>query len=204
MLRGEKQSGFTLIELMVVLSIAAIVLTLSTPLSNLFQNNRVSAQVREFVSALNLARGTAISQGMCTSLCISDGNNPPGCRATTNDDDIETWNQGWLVFTDADCDATLDGGTDTLVRQFDGLPTGYTLRVQSTNNGDGEDNDNRETITYRASGIANTSAGTWTLCGPSGQDIHKRGIDIAVSGRVRSLTVAEANNDANINLRACP
>ena len=204
MFRGEKQSGFTLIELMVVLAIAAIVITLSTPLSNLFQQNRISSQVREFAGALNLARGAAISRGSCVSLCISDGNNPAGCRAATIDDDQESWNDGWLVFTDTNCNAGIDAGdNDTVLKQYDGLPNGYSLRVQSTNNGDGESNDNRETITYQPSGIARNSAGTWTLCDPSGRSAFKRGIDISVSGRVQSLKVDDANNQG-IALADCP
>jgi type IV fimbrial biogenesis protein FimT len=202
MLRGEKQQrGFTLIELMVVLAIAVIVVTLSTPLSSMFQQNRVSSQVRAFAGALNLARSTAITEGTCTSLCISDGGNPADCKNTTADETIEAWNDGWLVFTDANCDATIDVGDDTLLLQFAGLPEGYTLRIEST---DDENKNDRETITYQPSGLASSSAGTWTLCAPSGRDDLKRGIDISISGRVQSLTVEDANGDENINLADCP
>jgi type IV fimbrial biogenesis protein FimT len=184
-----------------------IVITLSTPLSSMFQQNRVSTQVREFVGALNLARGTAISRGACTSLCISNGNNPPGCTAANfNGDALENWNQGWLVFTDANCNAQIDAGApdnDTILKQFAGLPNNYHLIIESTNNGQGQGNNDRETITYQASGIANTSVGTWTLCTPSGDDALKRGIDISFSGRVQSLTVQQAVQQG-VALADCP
>lgn len=202
MLRGEQQSGLTLIELMVVLAITAIIITLSTPLSDLLQQNRISSQVREFAGALNLARGSAVSGGTCASLCIWDGNNPADCRAPTNDDDQESWDAGWLVFSDTNCNAAIDAG-DVILKQFAALPDGFSLRVQSTNNNAGGSNDNRETITYQPSGIARNSVGTWTLCDPSGNVNFKRGIDISVTGRVQSLTDDEANGQG-IVLANCP
>ena len=53
----KKQNGFTLVELMIGLAIAAIVLSIGVPsFGDLMRNNRMTTQVNELVGALNLAR----------------------------------------------------------------------------------------------------------------------------------------------------
>lgn len=60
----EKRRGFTLIELLVTIVVLAVLLTLAAPsFRDVIQNNRVTAQANELVSALNLARSEAVKQG---------------------------------------------------------------------------------------------------------------------------------------------
>lgn len=61
--------GFTLLELMVALTVLAILLSVGVPSFATFtQNNRVTTQTNELVSALNLARSEAIRRGAPTTV----------------------------------------------------------------------------------------------------------------------------------------
>ena len=188
--RGEKQSGFTLIELMVALAIAMIVITLSTPLSNVYKQNRVSTQVHEFVSALNLARSEAITRGNTVSVCVSDGADPANCDNVA--DENKSWENGWLVFSDSDNNCTVSGD-DVILHQHNQLNTGFSLRV-----------DTHECIQYNANGITPNSSGVWTLCDPSKKDQFKRGVEISLSGRVKIHHDPASAVADGVNLAACP
>lgn len=71
----SRNRGFTLIELMVVLAIAAILLTVGVPsFRDLMIKNRLSGQIQEFYNAINFARSEAIKRGNFVSICkSSDG-----------------------------------------------------------------------------------------------------------------------------------
>ncbi len=92
--------GFTLLELMVTVAIAAIVLTLGVPsFRDLVQNNRAATQVNALVTALSLARSEAVRRGQHVSICPSTDQ-----ETCTGGDD---WDDGWIVFVDTETsDAT--------------------------------------------------------------------------------------------------
>ena len=90
--------GFTLIELMVTLSIAVILATVAIPgFQDFFRNNRLATQSNDFVAAFNLARSEAMRRGVRVTVCKSDNPTatPPACNAAA------AWHQGWVVFVDA-------------------------------------------------------------------------------------------------------
>src|SRR5690606_28438934 len=100
------QSGFTLIELMVAISIVAILLALGLPsFQASLRSNRVTTATNEMLASLSLARTEAIkgigTAGVCPS---SDGST---CGAGTD------WSGGWLVWR---TDATGAGTVQTPVR----------------------------------------------------------------------------------------
>ena len=182
MFRGEKQQGFTLIELMVVVALIAIIITLSTPLSNLYKQNRVTSLEHEFVTSLNLARSSAVGTAASVSVCIrnlnpNDPNNPNPCDAAGR------WEQGWIVFNDPNANGQVDAG-ETILQQHDGFQAaGYTLGEIA-----------RTVVTYNASGLTPTSAGTWTLCTPSRDITFQRNVNLSVTGRVTMQTPDQVQN----------
>jgi type IV fimbrial biogenesis protein FimT len=72
--------GFTLLELMVAIAVLAILATVGVPSFNeLIQNNRVTTQTNELVSALNFARTDAIKRGRNVEVTVTQA--APGWRA---------------------------------------------------------------------------------------------------------------------------
>jgi type IV fimbrial biogenesis protein FimT len=73
--------GFTLLELMVTVAVLAILVTVGVPsFRDLIQNNRVTTQTNELVTALNFARTEAVKRGRAIEVDVSAAN--PGWTAT--------------------------------------------------------------------------------------------------------------------------
>lgn len=102
----RQTAGFTLIELIVTISIATILASLAAPnFSRLIKENRLTAGTNELVSALILARSEALKRSNNVSICASTD------QATCSGSDFST---GWVVFVN--CDPVLtDGVPDAVI-----------------------------------------------------------------------------------------
>src|SRR5882724_3310499 len=111
LMRRSASSGLSLIEMVVTVSVAAILLSVAMPgLRTMIQNNRVAADTNVLVGSLNYARSEALTRGLPVSICASS--NGTSCAGSAN------WAGGWIVFTDdAGTAGTLDG-TDALIRSY--------------------------------------------------------------------------------------
>lgn len=90
---ARRAAGTTLIELMVTISIAAILMTIAVPsFQDMMRNNRASAQVNEFLTTLNLARSEAVKRGASVSVCSSTDS------ATCRTSDQTNWAGGWILY----------------------------------------------------------------------------------------------------------
>ena len=158
--------GFTLVELLAVLAIAAILTAIALPsFQDISERNRVVADVNKLVRALYLARSEAIKRKVRAVLCSSS--NPEAGLPTCSG----SWTQGWILFADTDNDQTFDNN-EPLITVHNGLQTGNTLKWNNGNN-----------IRYLPSGTISNLGGTFTIC--SQDNKHARGIIISSSGRVR-------------------
>jgi len=100
------QHGFTLVELMVTLAVAAILLAMGVPnFTQVIQNNRMTSAANDFLFQLNYARSEAIKRGRTVTICRST--NGSTCNGTT-------WSGGFLIFADLDGDGVVDTGEDLL------------------------------------------------------------------------------------------
>ena len=98
----KRFSGFTLIEVLITIVIAAILVSLALPNLRVFiQNNRLRTEASEFFAAINLARTEAKANAVRVSLCVSS--NQTSCTGAT-------WNLGWLAWVDTDEDEVVDDG----------------------------------------------------------------------------------------------
>jgi len=91
----DRDSGFTLVELMITIVVVTIMLAMGAPaFKDFIKNNRVTAQTNDLVSAIQLARSEALKRGTNVVVCASKD----GAKCTGKD----TWADGWIVFSDFD------------------------------------------------------------------------------------------------------
>lgn len=99
----ERQRGFTLVELLIAISIVAILLSAGVPsFSSLIGDNRLAAQAADFQSSLAYARSEAIRRAQNVAVGASQpiaGNQFGG---------------GWVVWVDANGNGVRDAGELTL------------------------------------------------------------------------------------------
>ena len=99
--------GFTLVELMVTLAVAAILMAIATPsFTSLINSNRLSGGANELVAALQTARMEAVRRNARVIVCRSEDSQ--SCAGSG-----DLW-PAWLVFVDVDADGTLDAGEPVL------------------------------------------------------------------------------------------
>ena len=126
MLARRYNQGFTLVEMIITVAIAAIVLGMGVPgFQQLIRANRTVTEVNRLVTALSLARSEAVKRNATVAMCRASGSNcslAPGVN----------WENGWVVFTDnVTQNGTIDAGEQTL-QVYEGMPQGYTLRPGAT------------------------------------------------------------------------
>lgn len=128
----KTERGFTVIELMVVVAMAALLVAVAIPgFKPFIERSRMTSATNELVAAFHIARNEAIKQRTFTCICSSatageeDANR--ACDAGSN------WESGWLVFTEqaGPCDYT--PGVDRLINAVDGADFGNELTIRSKN-----------------------------------------------------------------------
>lgn len=166
------QNGFTLIELIVTLAIAAIVLSVGVPtFRGTVANNAMIADANRFVTSVNLARSSAVKFQRNATICAStDWNNAvPTCTGGTD------WTEGWIVFVDKDRDNTVDADEVIAVNEPLNDRASFSSGTQSS-------------FTYNSRGFID-GGDNLTLCdnrtGETGRQIRING-----AGRTRVVTQA--------------
>lgn len=88
-----RQRGFSLVELMVVIVVAAILLAIAVPsFRDLMHRSQVSSASNELLASLVYARDEAITRGQLVSMCPSTDNGT-SCAGGS------TFESGWMVYT---------------------------------------------------------------------------------------------------------
>ncbi len=174
-----KYKGFTLVELMITLAIAAIVITIGVPsFRQTINNNRLTTVANSFIASINLARSEAIKRNSRVVVCGSS--NGKECTGSG-------YQSGWIVFVDNNNDALCtDCGEATgefVIQRVEALPSVMTLSAAS-----GSINNY---ISYSPSGASKLAGagdgfqpGTLKLCNADYKE-QSRNIIIARGGRVR-------------------
>lgn len=167
----QKTKGFTLIELIITLTIAAVLVSLAAPsFRDVIKNNRLSAQYNELLTSMSLTRSEAVKRGTDIIILSKNGAN---------------WQSGWTVFNDTNNNNTPD--TSEIIRVGSPASTGITIKA----------NNSISRITYHASGLA-SNAGTFTLCDDrTSPEKYAKALIINAVGRVRSAIDSDSDGIVN-------
>jgi len=175
----RKQTGFTIMELMIVVTIVGILGALALPgLKEWSLNANRTAALTEFLGSLHLARSESVKRNVRVGMCpTKDAADPEaGCAES------KSWEIGWIVFVDADGDMNL-GDDEEILAAIDAIHTDFTLASSTGDialdfrpNGRLETNNLAETVDFN-------------LCDSRGAD-QGRVISVNTSGRPQSGVTA--------------
>jgi type IV fimbrial biogenesis protein FimT len=173
--RSARSYGFTLIEVLVTLSVAAILTASAVPAFRSFlQNDRAMTQSSSLVLSLNIARSEAIKQDISAGVSVCPSTDGLTCSGAS------TWEQGWVVL------GTAAASVPTEV--VPSLSTGTTLREAA----------NSTAVTFFSSGVVGAPA-AFTLCDSRGAS-QGRYIQVTATGRVATAVGKDLSGHALV----CP
>lgn len=182
--RRKRADGFTLVELMVTLSLVAVLMTVAVPSFQAFKrNSELTGAANTLVATLATARGEAMKRGRTVVVAPNNGVN---------------WGNGWTVFVDrsSPSNEVYNAGTDELIASHtEPLPSYFSTARSDT-----------LFLKYNGSGYALTSSNALVSNNSpsptieiarndvSGTELlaHTRRIKIAFTGRVRVCTPKSA------------
>ncbi|MDR2212297.1 MAG: GspH/FimT family protein [Pseudomonadales bacterium] len=161
--------GYTLLELLVVLTLLGLLLTLGLPDLRRWQREAQSeALLVELGRLLAEARGTAVTQGVPVTLCSSI--TPPLCDAA--------WQRQALLFTDHDGDRVFDRTDgDLMLRHW--TPPEAQGRLLLSNF------PARPSLQFLPTGFTSGESGNFTWCPPNAEPSAIRQLIFTRSGRTR-------------------
>jgi type IV fimbrial biogenesis protein FimT len=163
-----RPAGFSLLELLVTLSIAGILVGLAAPSFNgILLDSQRTVAVNSFVQSIYLARSTAAYQGRTVSICRStDGD--------TCSNGTANWQQGWIVFVNTDRDEPPMRDANERILSVQGAWSGGIVTS------------NRRSFSFRPYQHAVVN-GSLVFCDHRGPT-HARAIIINIAGRPRLAT----------------
>ena len=110
--------GFTLIEVAVTLSVAAVLFAVGVPsFAGFIRDIEISSATNDFFAAINLARTEAVQRGLRVDMVPAD--------------DGSDWTKGWVVFVDGNRNRRADGG-DVVIFTHGPAPKGMQITANLT------------------------------------------------------------------------
>jgi type IV fimbrial biogenesis protein FimT len=177
--------GFTLVELMATVAIVAIVLSIAIPsIRDMQLRSQVSSITTDFATDIARSRKEAINRPSCVTICTSTNTanalsgGTPTCAGNTD------WQNGWIIFANPTCSATI---TDPTASNSTLLAVRQTGDPNFTLQGGG-----LQRFMFDARGLTNGVQSNFTLAyvPESVSSPHYRSLCVSSSGRVTTKVYA--------------
>lgn len=177
--RRSAQRGVTLIEVMIVLGIAAILLAAAVPSFREFvARNRLDGAAQDLLASLQLARSEAMRRGAQVTMRLAGAA------------DSKDWGSGWTMFVDNNRDGVLDVNEE-VIRQGMALNAPLTL-IGSSGFG--------TTVAFNRDGRLTNAGGYFVFCqdGVLTEDGRSRSRAVLVNGAGRVRMAARNSSDVPV------
>jgi len=178
--------GMTLLELMITISVMAILIAVGVPsMVKFIANIRLVTEANNLVADIVYARNEAATRGRRVSLCVSqnvDSATDPTCAASGT----SAWQTGRIVFVDMDGDGVREITTsvttnDVLLKKYSAIATGNSLTVSGFA-------DTAHLTFSTFGGLTPSTAGSIKACSSSNSTGYR--ISLAATGQPLSTKVA--------------
>lgn len=172
-----KNKGYTTIELMVGVALAAMLTVMAgPPIVNMWQDNNLSSTLNEFIGQINFARNEAAMRRQNVVLCVSGSG--ATCASSVQ------WEQGWMIFTDPDgdrncadmdSDSHCDADQGLILHAHNGLKNPLTLRSNGSS---------PSRVRFDMYGASYGSNRSFMLCDSRG-NVAVHSLSLSSTGRIR-------------------
>lgn len=175
-LNVANENGFTILELMFTLVIAATLVSLAVPsFRTMMRDGRTTAVFNRFMGDIAYARSEAVKRGTNIMLCPATDAN--GCTGAD-------WSTGWIAFIDDGANSRAYDAGEEVVR------VGASTRNQVSITASGFLANNAILLSRDGSIEAGLAAniGRFTICDDQGDVAKAKGITFSVFGQMRQMT----------------
>jgi type IV fimbrial biogenesis protein FimT len=170
MKRACYSAGVSLLELMVVISIVAILTAIGVPSYKYVTTaNRISAEINGLMGDLQFARYEAIREGLPVTIC-------PAAPGATVCDNTTAWQEGWIVISTT--------GTNTVLRRQTTLATDTLTSTSAA-----------KTLQFNREGFVTLSSGgaaMLSLRDPSNNAGYTRCLMLSSAGAAATTTAGKS------------
>lgn len=173
----RRQTGFTLVELIITMTILGILTAMAVPSFREFTlDNRVGGTHSDLVGALNVARMESLRRGVQVVVCTSTDKQT--CSESTS------WANGWIVFNDINASGNIDADNEAVLQTWEG-PGGAAAAITVGSS------TNLSRVRYQPTGMITPAvASTFTVqaTGCVGQRVRQ--LELSPTGSLRSTRAA--------------
>lgn len=181
--------GFTLVEILLTLTVAAILVAVAVPsFDGSIKNNKLNSAATGLLSEIVFARSEAVKRNLPVSICASTN----GTACNTND-----WELGRLVFVDdgaGDSANSANGEVDseTILKSYNNVISGVAIDATVFTANDH--------ITFFGDGSVE-EVGTMVLCDSRGEDDSSfaKAINVTAIGQARLAYDSDETTDGVVN-----
>jgi type IV fimbrial biogenesis protein FimT len=187
------QTGFTVIELMIVVAMMGILMAVGVPVFNsIILTNEMADTSNELVLSLKRARAEAMTSGRDVVVCSSTNTDAatPACSGAAGN-----WGRGWIVFVDQNQDRTFDEANGDRLVWLKKMDDGTSISITPSPFGT-LTNDFSVAVTFSHTGeLKDGTAGGFQICSGDADGYPRRDISIMVGGEANLVKNTNTAND---------